>query len=124
MDYDWKNKQILIVEDEDMNYILIREVLKKTNATIFWAENGKIAVDIFSQHSNIDLVLMDLKMPVMNGFEATSLIKQIRANVPVIAQTAYAMSGDREKILQNGCNDYIAKPIIPQRLLFTISKYI
>lgn len=115
--YDWKDKIILVAEDEEINYLFLEEVLNRTSAKVIWAKNGQEAVDLFKENP-IDLVLMDLKMPEMNGYKAMKLIKEIK-NIPVIAQTAFAMSGEREEILEAGFDGYISKPIkIP--LLLTI----
>jgi len=103
---------VLIAEDEELNSILITELLRKYNTKIHTAVNGQQAVELFKEHSDeIDVVLLDIKMPIMDGYEAISLIRKMSANVPVIAQTAYAFSSEREKILNSGFNDYISKPI-------------
>ena len=125
--FNWKNKKVLIAEDEEVNYMFLAEVINRTGATVFWAKNGKEAVDLFMS-DNIDLVLMDLKMPEMNGYDAMREIKKINENMVVIAQTAYAMSGEKEEILKSGFDEYIPKPIkIPVLLSlmaesFSISK--
>ncbi|MDX9881291.1 MAG: response regulator [Prolixibacteraceae bacterium] len=115
--------QILIAEDVESNFLYLNAVLSKIDAKIFWAKNGTEAVEIFkSQH--IDLILMDLQMPDMNGFEATKAIKMINPTIPVIAQTAFAMADDREKAIQSGCDDYLAKPIKSNDLLSVVKKYL
>lgn len=119
-----KGKTILIAEDEELNYLLMFEFFKEANVNIMRAENGKDAVEMFKKNSDISLVMMDLKMPVMSGFEATALIKKINPEIPIIAQTAYAMSTDRAKALDAGCDDYIAKPIIFEEFIKLISKYL
>ncbi len=114
--YDWKDKMILVAEDEEINYLFLEEVLNRTGASVTWAKNGQEAVDLFKSNS-IDLVLMDLKMPEMNGYEAMKFIKEQKTGVAIIAQTAFAMSGEREEILEAGFDGYISKPIkIPQLL--------
>lgn len=118
------NPQILIVEDVESNFLYLNAVLSKIKAHIFWAKNGKEAVDIFRNEKQIDLILMDLQMPEMNGYEATRIIKQENPGVPIIAQTAFAMSDDREKALEAGCDDYLAKPIKSKDLLSTVEKYL
>ena len=117
------NPRILIAEDVESNYLYLSAVLSKINAKIFWAKNGKEAVDIFKKEE-IDLVLMDLQMPEMNGYEATKIIKAIKPDLPIVAQTAFAMSDDREKALEAGCDDYLAKPIKSKDLLNTVEKFI
>ncbi|MFC2111383.1 ATP-binding protein [Bacteroidota bacterium] len=116
--YDWKNKKILIVEDNLTNYELIKELLLKTKAIIIKASNGKEAIEIFKKRGDIDLVLMDINMPIVNGYEATKTIKKINKKTPVISITAYAMADEKEKSIKAGCDDYISKPI-KSELLFT-----
>ena len=115
--------QILIAEDVESNFLYLNAVLSKIDVKIFWAKNGTEAVEIF-QDQNIDLVLMDLQMPEMNGFEATKAIKTVNPLIPVIAQTAFAMADDREKALQAGCDDYLSKPIKSNDLLSIVKKYL
>lgn len=122
MKYDWKDKIILVAEDEYTNYLLLAEILSETNASLIWAKNGLQAVEFFLNNS-IDVVLMDIKMPGMNGYEATKKIRELNKKVPVIAQTAFAMAGEKEKIMESGCDDYIAKPIKYDQILSLISKY-
>jgi two-component system cell cycle response regulator DivK len=119
-----ENPQILIVEDVESNFLYLNAVLSKIKAHIFWAKNGREAVDIFRNEKQIDLILMDLQMPEMNGYEATKIIKLENPGVPIIAQTAFAMSDDREKALDAGCDDYLAKPIKSKDLLNTVEKYL
>ena len=110
--YNWDNRVLLITEDEEVNFFYLKTLLKKTEARIIRAKNGREAVDIIAQHpGEIDLVLMDINMPVMDGFEALRIIKSKNPGMPVIAQTAYNLDNDRHKCLQAGFNDYIAKPI-------------
>ncbi|MEE4197255.1 MAG: response regulator [Bacteroidales bacterium] len=124
MDYDWEGKTILIAEDDEANYMLLQKSLAKTNAQIIHAENGKEAVNICKSNPNINLVLMDIRMPVMDGIEATSQIKQIDPNLPIIVQTAFTMSSEKEKSFKAGCDDYISKPINLKELFATVCKYI
>lgn len=116
--------QILIAEDVESNFLYLNAVLSKINAKIFWAKNGLEAVEIFQNEKVIDLILMDLQMPEMNGFEATQAIKLINKDIPIIAQTAFAMSDDREKAILSGCNDYLSKPIKSNDLLAIVEKYL
>jgi signal transduction histidine kinase len=121
---NWHNKTILIVDDLDYNFEIMQEQLKNTKAKIIWAKNGKEAIDICVNNKNIDLILMDIRMPVMDGYEATKEIKKYNFNIPIIAQTAFAISEEREKSIKAGCNDYITKPINYRRLIEVIDKYI
>lgn len=120
---NWQGKTILIVEDNVSNYELLATFLKKTGAEIMWVKDGGDAVEACKNNS-IDLVLMDIQLKKMNGFEATKQIKAINSNIPVVAQTAFAMVGDREKCLAAGCDDYLSKPIRKSVFFHTISKFI
>lgn len=117
------NKVVLIAEDDNINFLLIQKMMKGKDYEIIRAVNGQEAVDICINNPNIDLVLMDIKMPVLNGFEALSLIKPIRPKLPIIAQTAYSSSEDKVKIEKAGFDDYITKPLDRERLLELIDKY-
>ncbi|MGC9341719.1 MAG: PAS domain S-box protein [Bacteroidales bacterium] len=122
---NWSDKTFLIAEDDASNYFLLHENLKKFKVNILWAKTGIEAVETFKNSPNsIDLILMDVQMPEMNGYEATRLIKELNPEVPVIAQTAYAMAGEREASLKAGCDDYISKPLIMNELLFILNKYL
>ncbi len=123
LNQNWGDKVILVVEDVDTNKIFFDAALRKTNAKILWAKDGQEAVEMYKEN-HIDLVLMDLQLPVMDGYTATREIKKIDAVVPIIAQTAHVMSGEREKCLEAGCDDYLAKPIRLQILMETLSKYL
>lgn len=115
--------RILIAEDVESNYLYLKAVLSKLNATIFWAKNGVEAIEICEKNA-IDLVFMDLQMPEMNGYEATVILKKKFPHLPIVAQTAFAMSDDREKALDSGCDDYLAKPIKSKDLLNVVEKFI
>ncbi|MCW3804612.1 response regulator [Plebeiibacterium marinum] len=123
LNQNWGDKVILVVEDVDTNKIFFDAALRKTNAKILWAKDGQEAIDMYKEN-NIDLVLMDLQLPIMDGYTATKEIKKLDKNVPIIAQTAHVMSGEREKCLEAGCDDYLAKPIRLQILMETLSKYL
>lgn len=115
---------VLIVEDDEINYLYFEEVLIDINMDILHAKNGKEAIEICRDNPDIDLVLMDIKLPDLNGYEATKQIKKIRTNLPVIAQSAYAMTGDRETAINAGCVDYITKPIDSKDLIEKIKLHI
>jgi CheY-like chemotaxis protein len=108
--YNWNGKVILVAEDEEINFLFLEEVLRRTGATVIWARNGKEAIEKY-RNNKVDLILMDLKMPEMNGYEAMQQIKDTKGNTKIIAQTAFAMSGEREEILDAGFDGYISKPI-------------
>lgn len=121
---NWDGKLILIAEDEKVNYKYFEEILFETKVNLLWAENGQVAVDKCMDNDAIDLVLMDMKMPLLNGYDATREIKKIKPDLPVIAQTAYALVGDEAKAIQAGCDDYIHKPIDMDVLIDKIAKYL
>ena len=114
----------LIVEDEYTNMFFIKSAFKGHQFELVMAGNGEEAVAAFEQSPNFDFVLMDLKLPLMDGFQAAEKIKKINSDIPVIAVTAYALRGDREKALAAGCDDYIAKPFLKSELLYLLSKYV
>ena len=113
---------ILIAEDLESNYILLKIILSK-HYSVLWAKNGLEAVSLFKSHKP-DLVLMDIKMPMMDGLEATKIIRSEAPYVPIIAQTANAFESDHRQALEAGCNDIITKPIKSTRLLEVVEKYI
>ena len=119
-----RNPNILIAEDVESNFLYLKAVLSKLNANVFWAKNGLEVLDICDKEEVMDLVLMDLQMPEMNGYEATQILKKKYPNLPVVAQTAFAMSDDREKALAAGCDDYLAKPIKSKDLLNITEKFL
>lgn len=98
--------------------------MEKCNVSTIYASDGEKAVEVFSQNPNIDLILMDVQMPGLDGFEATKKIKEINADVPIIAQTAFAQVDDKEKALAAGCDDFVTKPLDIKTLVEVISKYI
>jgi CheY-like chemotaxis protein len=120
--HDWKDRKILVVEDVDSNYFFIKTVIERTKAQISWAKNGKQAVDICNYFVP-DLILMDIQLPELNGYDASRLIREKYPEIPIIAQSACVFAGEKEKMLESGCNEYISKPIKPKVLLETINKY-
>ena len=121
---NWNEKTILLVEDETINHAYIEEVLLFTKVKILHAWDGQEAVEYVKNHSDISLVLMDIKMPIMDGYEAVRFIKQMRPKLPVIAQTAYALIDDKAQMLNAGFDNYISKPIPKVALIELISGYI
>jgi PAS domain S-box-containing protein len=105
------NPVILIAEDDESNYQLMKAVIQRAGYSTLHAYNGADAVEFCHKFPEISLVFMDMKMPVMHGLEATALIKAFRPELPVVAVTAYAQTGDRQKMLQAGCDEYLAKPV-------------
>ncbi|MBU8893087.1 MAG: tetratricopeptide repeat protein [Bacteroidales bacterium] len=122
--YNWENKVILIAEDKKINFDIIEESLSPTNVNLVWAKNGKEALKHVESESKIDLVLMDIQMPVMDGYECTRRIKEFTDKIPVVAQTAYALPQDSYKCFEAGCDDYIAKPISLNELLAKINNHL
>lgn len=123
MTTNWKEKTILIVEDDPVSTELLVEVLNETDAVIEYATNGNEAIDI-CRNKKIDIVLMDIQLPGMNGQTALYEIKKLNKEIIVIAQTAFAMSGDKENYILKGFDDYISKPIYPNLLIDLLKKYI
>ncbi len=119
-----KIKNILIVEDENSNFIYLREVLKKFKVEVFRAYNGLEAVELLTKNSKIDLVFMDIKMPVMDGYQATIEIRKFNFTIPIIALTAYVLSEDNSKAMKAGCNEYISKPVSRVTIEDILFKYL
>ena len=122
---DWSGKKILVAEDDNSNFQLLLEALKPTRAEIIRAKDGKEAIRLFEEHlQSLHLVLMDIQMPEMNGYDCTRIMKESRPDLPVIAQTAYAMSGEEQSSLDAGCDDYIKKPLQVMNLIETLGVYL
>ncbi|KAF0195650.1 MAG: Hpt sensor hybrid histidine kinase [Bacteroidetes bacterium] len=120
----WEDKVILIVEDVESNYLFLAATLRRSGASLVWARQGEEAIEMIKSGRKFDLVLMDVQLAGMDGYEVTSKIKELRPDLPIVAQTAYAMLGEKEKSYNAGCDDYLAKPIRPSLLIQTISKYL
>jgi len=123
-DYQWDEKLILIIEDTEENYLFLFEVLNQTGAQIIRAKDGPQAIDICKSLSGIDLILVDINIPEIDGYETTRRIKAFRKDIPIIAHTAYDLPEARIKCLESGCDDFIPKPIKLDVFLQTIDKYI
>ncbi len=117
-------KTVLVVEDVESSYEYLKVVLDKLGVNTLWATNGEKAIKLCKENATIDLVLMDINMPVMNGYEATQQIKTFKPDLPIIAQTAYAIVGDQQKSIDAGCDDYISKPIKRDVLIRKLKKYL
>jgi len=122
--YDWNGKSILVVEDDHINFNYLDVLLRPTKAKIYHAEKGEDALDMCMKNSIFNIVLMDIRLPGMNGLETTRKILSIRKDLPVIAQTAYAADEDRDAALAAGCCEFIAKPIRANEMLDLIKKYL
>ena len=122
---DWHTKEVLIAEDTESNYLFIKELISPTRIKILRARDGMEAVELFQNNPSIDIVIMDVLMPKMDGYEATRKIREIRPGIPVIAQSAFTFEGDIQDGLYAGCfNDYIVKPYTRKVLLAIIKKYL
>lgn len=121
--YDWIGKRLLVVDDEELNWVFIRDLLGPTKAELIWAKNGKEAVEIFRDTANIDLILMDFRMPVMNGYEATRTIRSFDSEIPIIALTAYSHEEEKDLILHAGCNAYLSKPVHDEQLINLVNRF-
>lgn len=116
-------KTILLVEDDKTSVFLITEFLRPLDFNIHHVTDGKDAVDYIKQNPETNLVLMDIRLPFMSGYDATVEIRKFNQKILIIAQTANAMLGDREKALDAGCNDYITKPLDPRKLQELVKQY-
>lgn len=123
MDYNWEGKTIIIVEDVDFSFLLLKKQLKKTRAEVVWLKNGQESVDYIKERKTLDVMLMDVRMPVMNGIEATKIIKHLNPQIHIIMQTACVIGADFEEVKASGCNDYIFKPIDANELLQKLDSY-
>ncbi|MCB9001592.1 MAG: response regulator [Bacteroidales bacterium] len=115
--------KILIVDDDNISNLLLENILKVITSQILKAHSGNEGVELFKANSDIDLIMMDIKMPGMDGYQATKLIREISKDVIIIAETAFALTGDEDKALAAGCNNYISKPIISDKLFSIIKKH-
>jgi CheY-like chemotaxis protein len=112
MEYNWQDYTVLITEDDEISYKYIELVLsRKTNINIIWAVNGKQAVEYCQLYEHIDIILMDIQLPDIDGYEAARQIKTFRPNLPIIVQSANAYNDEWEKCLATGCDAYVSKPI-------------
>lgn len=121
---DFSDNVILIAEDDDNNYAYLEKILLNKNVKIIRAHNGKEAVELCSINPEIELIFMDIRMPGLNGLEATKQILKFRKDLPIIAQTAFTFINDRQKAIDAGCIDYLEKPIQPEKIILSIEKYL
>jgi CheY-like chemotaxis protein len=120
---DWGEKTILIGEDEMVNLKLLEMILMKTKVKILHGHTGLEVLNIFRNNPDISLILMDIKMPDMDGVEATQQIRKLNGNIPIIAQTAYALEDEKLKCMEAGFSGYVTKPINRKELLITIQRF-
>lgn len=117
-----RTKKILIVEDDVSSRLYLNKILEKTGATLLSACDGKEAIETAKSDPDIDIILMDIQLPIIDGYGAAKKIREFRHDVIIIAQTAYSLLGDREKIIASGFDDYIVKPIFPNQLIEKLVK--
>jgi CheY-like chemotaxis protein len=118
---DWSNRTILIAEDDEISFKYLDLILsRKTNVNILWAINGQMAVEFCHQYYHIDLVLMDIQLPVLDGVEAIRRIKAFRPSLPIIVNTANAFGDEYDRCFEAGCDDFITKPVNLQQLFIKI----
>jgi CheY-like chemotaxis protein len=117
MPSELKNITVMIVDDEENNWLFMLDALRPSKANLIWARVGQEAIDIVESGKKIDVILMDMKMPIVDGYETTRAIKKINNTIPIIAQTAYAQPKEKSRCLEAGCDAYISKPIIINRLI-------
>lgn len=120
----WKGKQILVVEDTDTNYLLIEGLLTQHGVELSRALTGNEGIQMVKENPAFDLVLMDIQLPGINGYDATTEIRKFNTEIPIVAQTAYAMYDDVVRALDAGCNDFIAKPIKTKKFIGIVDKYL
>lgn len=121
---NWSEKTILVVEDEQVNRFFFETALKITNVNLLFAETGWEGLAMAQKNHNIDCVLMDIRLPGIDGYEVTRQLKAQKRHLPIIAQTAYALSNDRIKALESGCDEFLSKPIKLGVLFDVLKKYI
>ncbi len=121
---NWKGKKIIVAEDEENNYFFIESILKHTKASILWAKNGEEVLELINAEYNPDIILMDVKMPKLNGNSTVKIIREKNINIPIIAQTAYALLDEQSQLLEYGYNDIITKPYNIKSLINIVAKYL
>jgi len=124
MDYNFLGKTILIAEDDELSRYFFEKALKKTRANLFFVSDGMEALRMIEENAEIDLVIMDIRLPKMDGIEATLKIKALNPELPVVIETAYAMDTMRDEALKSGCDEFITKPIRIETLLSILKKHL
>lgn len=120
----WKDKLVLVAEDDTASFFVVNETLTNLGAKVLWTQNGEEAVKIVQANPNISLILMDVQMPIMNGYEATAIIKKSNPDIPIIILTAFSLDGEKEKGFVAGCSDFINKPPEEDLFIHTVSRYL
>ena len=124
MDCNFLGKTILIAEDDELSRYFFEKAIKKTRANLFFVPDGMQALKMIEENAEIDLVIMDIRLPKMDGIEATRKIKALNPELPVIIETAYAMDTVRDEALKSGCDEFITKPIRIETLLTILKKHL
>lgn len=123
--YDWRDKIVLVVEDDDANYLYFKSLLKKTAAKVVWKKNGHDALKFINDSDQqIDLVILDVLIPFVNGIEVTKELRRSRKTLPVVIVTAYTSKEIRQSCFLSGCNEFLVKPVLPEKLISTIARYL
>ncbi len=122
MKLNWEEKTIVVVDDTEINFVLIKTQLRKTKANLIWLKDGAKAIEFIQQKKNVDLMLMDIRMPVLDGIQATKEIKRIAPDIPIVIQTASVMGDAYNDISSSNCDDVIFKPIVSANLIEIINK--
>ena len=120
----WGRRVVLVVEDESINFFYLNELLSDKGLILINAKSGEEAIALCTTNPNIDLVLMDIQLPGISGYEAAQKIKAIRKELPIIAQTAHFLNGEKRKSIKLGCDGYIAKPIDTEELFSIFNKFL
>ncbi|NJK96660.1 MAG: response regulator [Bacteroidales bacterium] len=124
MKYQWANKSVLFAEDDEASALYITELLNLYQATVIHCVSGLAALTYVLNGNPVDLVLMDMKLPELNGFETTRMIKHCMPSLPVIAVTACAMLEDRRRCADAGCDGYLSKPVMPEEILPMVHSFL
>jgi CheY-like chemotaxis protein len=120
----FKGRKILIVEDDFSSRLYLNKLLEKTSSVIFNAADGKEAYDIAMRDNGIEIILMDIQLPVLDGYTCTRMLREAGKEMIIIAQTAYGLTGDKEKLILSGFNDFLIKPISQSMLIEKLSNYL
>ena len=124
MTQEWKNRSILIVDDDESAHLLLNEILKPTGIKIYAAYDGSEAFAACIEYPDIQLIIMDIRMPEMNGLEATRLIRKYRQELPIIAYSALNQPEYKHLMRKMNCEEFLLKPVLPETILATLSKYL